>query len=191
MPREPRHKLLIWTLLTGVLLTVTAVPGDCNSRRAKFDEYQVKSVFLFNLAHFVFWPKESFSATGNSFVITLLGDTPIRENLEEISHNEKIGGHPIVIRRIDSISDLQPSQILFIHSDFKHSMSDLLKQTNRHGLLTVSDYPGFLASGGAVNLQIIRKWLALELNPSAAAGNGIEFSSKLLQLAKRIEGGSK
>lgn len=159
--------------------------------QAKYDEYQVKSVFLFNLVHFIFWPEESFKEMDSKFVITILGNDPFGKNLERITKNEKVGAHPIVIKRISTIGDLQPSHIIFVTSALSNRMSVILKRANRQGTLAVSDYPGFLSKGGAVNLRIHKNRLALGLNPSAAQKNNLEFSSKLLQLAKHIEGTKK
>lgn len=153
----------------------------------KFDEYQVKSVFLYNLAFFIFWPEESCNKTDRKFVITILGNDKFGRNLEEITKNEKVGDCPIIVRRINSIKNLQSSHILFITSGFANTMSTIIEKAEKRGILTVSDYSNFLSAGGAVNLQIHNNKLHLGLNPSAAKKNNLVFSSKLLQLAKHIE----
>lgn len=185
------YKTLKLTTVIIVIISVLHTSASTivvSAAQTKFDEYQVKSVFLFNLAHFVFWPEESLKASDSKFTITVLGNDLFSENLEQITRNEKVGNRPIVIERISAVSELKPSHILFITSDLANKMSLILERANRLGILTVSDYPGFLAKGGAVNLRIHKNRLVLGLNPSSARKNNLEFSSKLLQLAKHIEG---
>jgi len=178
-------------LIISLFVSLNCYPTNHNYAQAahnKFDESQVRAVFLFNLTHFVSWPESSFSTQDSPFFITILGNNPFGDNLENIVHNEKIGLHPIIIRQIKTLEQIETPHILYIQRDFKKQLSEILKQSSQPGILTVSAYPGFAATGGAVNLLIQQKRLILELNIAAAEKNNLKFSSKLLRLAKIIGG---
>ncbi len=188
------HKLsriFICWLLFSLFTSLSCWPTNNDSARAarhKFDESQVRAVFLFNLTHFISWPESSFSRPDSPFVITILGDNPFGENLDRIVKNERVGHHPIIIRYIATPDQIQSPHILYISKGLKRQLSEILDCTSQPGLLTVSAFPGFSTAGGAVNLLIKQKRLSLELNIEAAKKNGLKFSSKLLRLAKIVEG---
>lgn len=174
-------KVLLVALFATLLFPLW--DGQAHARN-KFDEYQVKLAFLFNLTHFVTWPEESFSSPESPFVIAILGEDPFGTNLDGIVSNEKINGHPVVIQRIDSIRNLQTAHLLYIDPRIdKDTIRSILRTEKRPGLLTVSDYQGFTSAGGAANLLVKNNRLILELNTSTTKFNRLKFSSKLLQLA--------
>ena len=53
-------------------------------------EYQVKAVFLFNFAHFVSWPADTFRRPDAPFVIGILGTDPFGSTLDDVVRGETI-----------------------------------------------------------------------------------------------------
>lgn len=186
-------RIIVCWLFISLFFSLNCCPTSHNSAQAarnKFDESQVRAVFLFNLTHFISWPESSFSSPDSPFVITILGDNPFGNNLKNIVKNEKVGLHPIIIKHAKTLNQLEKAHILYIQRNFKKQLATILEQTSQTGILTVSAYPGFADSGGAVNLLIQQKRLLLELNIVSAEKNDLKFSSKLLRLAK-VVGGKK
>src|SRR5688572_23028343 len=77
-------------------------------------EYQLKAVFLFNFAQFVEWPAQSFESANAPFVIAVVGEDPFGEYLDTAVRGETVLGHPLVIKRYSSVSEVEPCQILYI-----------------------------------------------------------------------------
>ncbi len=182
-------RTILYSLAIAVLLYLS-VCSQADATRVKFDEYQVKSVFLFNLTRFVFWPEESFSHPDSPFIITVLGKDDFRGNLEKIVKNEKVGQHPIALKRIRSLEELGPTQILFIHRNVAKTIENIGKQGIPEEVLTVSDYSGFTSKGGAISLLVHKNHIILELNVAATRHANYKISSKLLQIAKIVGGKS-
>jgi len=180
-----KWRIVLSSLAFATLLHLS-VYNQADAARAKFNEYQVKSVFLFNLAHFVFWPEESFSQPDSPFFITILGQDDFGKNLDEIIRNEKVGRHPIVLKRIKSLKEMGSTQILFIHRNTAKKIKNFAEQTIPANVLTVSDYPGFTAKGGAISLLVRKNRIILELNAATTQHSNYKISSKLLQVAKIV-----
>lgn len=72
-------------------------------------------------------------------------------------------------------------------SSEKKSLTVILEAVKGSGVLTVADTEGFLDAGGMINLLLDpdRK-ICFEINLDATRQSGLEVSSKLLRLAKRV-----
>lgn len=153
----------------------------------RFDESQVKTVFLYNLTHFTTWPDAAFPTPESPFIITIVGEDPFGKNLDEILKNETVGRHPIVVRRIQAVGEMEKSHMVYLSQRFAKDIEALTQSRADFGLLTVSDFQRFAHRGGCVNLLVRNRRLILELNVAAAEKNGLKFSSKLLRLANIVD----
>jgi hypothetical protein len=82
---------------------------------------------------------------------------------------------------------LKGCDTLFVSSSEKKSLTAILEAVKGSGVLTVADMEGFLDAGGMINLLLDpdRK-ICFEINLDATRQSGLEVSSKLLRLAKRV-----
>ncbi len=184
-----RHSLLktiLPIMLTVLCLTVFS-GRDAVCAQDRFDEYQVKSAFLYNLANFIYWPNESFENSQSPFVITVLGKNPFATFLEEITSGETVNGHPILVQYVASFEELGKTHILFVHRDSAKNIGSILVKQSELGVLTVSDFDQFPLEGGALALLMDRQRILLTLNLEVAERAGLRISSKLLRLAKIVK----
>lgn len=170
-----------------LLFLVLLWPGQLNAKKAEFDEYQVKAVFLYNLTNFVTWPETSFNGTDSPFIITILGKNLFKGSLKKLVEGEKIDNRQIQVKYIHRIEDISTTHLLFISSHYENNIESILQKTKLPGLLPVSDFSGFCSAGGIVNLLIDNQRIKLEINLPAAEKNKLKFSSKILRLAKLVE----
>jgi len=152
----------------------------------RFDEYQVKAAFLYNLTNFVFWPNNDFNTPSRPFVITLLGKDSFGVALDKIVAGEQVASRPIEICRLQRIDELTPCQMIFLSESFwsdPGELSRILDFANRHNALTVGESAAFLQRGGTVALIFRNNRVRVGINIAAANRAGLQFSSKLLQVA--------
>jgi len=60
---------------------------------------RIKAVFVLNFVHFVQWPPAVIPAGSAPLVIGVLGADPVAADLEVAVQGEKLGDHPLVVRR--------------------------------------------------------------------------------------------
>jgi hypothetical protein len=149
-------------------------------------EYEVKAAFLLNFTKFVDWPESAFTDAGSPIDICILGKDPFGHVLDEIVQGEAVNTRKVTVRRFTEVPAPQACQVVFIsrlEKDVKGSLSKI-----RGGVLTVGEGDGFLREGGMIAFVVENRRVRFDVNPSAAEGAELRFSSKLLSVARTVEG---
>ncbi len=151
-------------------------------------EYEVKAAFLYNFANFVKWPETAFTDAQSPFCICVIGDNPFGQALNMLAE-KKIQKRELVIRHCHKMEEACRGRchILFISASLKEKLPEILRISQRHNMLTVSDIPGFAEQGGVIGLVTVKNKIRFEINLKAAERHGLVISSRLLKLAKIID----
>jgi hypothetical protein len=171
-----------FALLVGVSLAgpVQAVERDAT-------EYDVKAAFLYNFATYVEWPAGAFSGDG-PFVLGVLGRDPFGATLDAIAAERSVGGRAIVVRRFDDMSVYVPCHMLFVSSSEASRLTAIVRRLAGAPVLLVADTEDAAQGGVAVSFFLADDHVRFEINPGAAERAGLAVSSKLLRLAKIVDG---
>ena len=148
-------------------------------------EYDLKATFLFHFAQFVGWPSETL-ADKAPFTIGIIGNDPFGKSLDEIVANESVEGHKLIIRRFQSVSQIDSCQILFIAPSEASRLDEVLSHLNRRSVLTVGDTREFALRSGIIGFVIAEKRLRLVINLAAANAAKLTISSKLLRQSEIV-----
>ena len=167
-----------------ILITAAVVPLSALGEERKPGEYEVKAVFIYNLAKFIEWPDKSFD---NSSTLTLyiLGDDPFGSELDAI-RDKLIQGRRVVVKQIDSPDDLDNAGILFIPSSEKERLRNILKSISDLPILTVGDTKSFAQRGVMINFYLENSKIRFEINLEAANLAGLKISSNVLRMGTLI-----
>jgi YfiR/HmsC-like len=147
----------------------------------------VKAALLYNFGKFVVWPSASLSGDG-TFVIGVLGDDPMVDALQRTVRDKSLGERRVVLRRVAAARDARVCQILFVGAGERHRLAEILDALEGARVLTVSDMSGFADRGGMINLLLEGGRYRFEINLQAAERAGLQMSSQLLKLARRVIG---
>jgi hypothetical protein len=160
-----------------------ATPAGAQSAR----EYELKAVFLHNLATFVEWPSTAFASPDAPFVVGILGEDPFGAVLDDLLSREYVGKRPFLVQRFRRGDDLASCHLLFIAESELRKLPDILRGLKGKPVLTVGDRPGFIEAGGMVGLAMRDEQLDLFVNRNAVQAAGLVVSSKLLEVAQVVE----
>jgi hypothetical protein len=149
-------------------------------------EYEIKAAVLYKLASFVSWPADSDNAP---ICIGVIGKDPFGRFLDQGTQSQTINGREVHVQRFQSVAEVGHCQILFISASEGRRLRETLGRLEGRPILTVGDTAGFCESGGIVNLKVTDSGLRLEINVEAGQRTGLQFSYKLLRLAKIVQGG--
>jgi hypothetical protein len=149
-------------------------------------EYQVKAVFLFNIAQFVEWPKDTIAEDTTAIIIGLLGKDPFGSYIDDTIKGEEVNGHPLIIERYTALNDIKNCHILFIHSALGPKLKSILKNLRGKNILTVSDATNFTKQGGMVGFIKQKTKITIQINLEGVKEENITISSKLLRLAEIV-----
>jgi len=148
------------------------------------NEYVLQAVYLEKFSRFVTWPEESqMEDDTKPFIILVIGETPLSDNLEQIYSVQKINGKKVEIRKIKRAEDIQNGHILFISGSEKKNLSKILEITRQKPILTVSSSPEFGEKGVLINFFEENNKLRFEINESEVILSQLKMSFYLLNSA--------
>ena len=78
--------------------------------------------------------------------------------------------------------------MLFICASERRRMAEILKSVNEVSVLTVSELERFLPAGGMIQFVMEENKVRFDINPGAARRAHLRISSKLMSVARRIDG---
>ena len=169
-----------------ILFPVFAMSMICPSQQESLPEYQVKAVFLYNFAQFVEWPPHAFAEGNAPLIIGILGSDPFGNYIDEIIKGENVNGHPLIVKRCQTIDEIKTCHILFIGSNEKDRVKLICEKLKSRNILTVGDVPNFAKQGGMVRFFIEDNKTKIRINLEAAKKEDLSISSKLLRLAEIV-----
>ena len=177
------------TLLLCIVFTISIVTGTVRkalSEEPPPNEYEVKAAFLYNIAMFVEWPAASQGKLPAYVNLCIFGNDPFGPAIKTIEGMNIGDNKTIRLKHVASVQNLGNCQILFIPSEEKEHVEQVVETLARSRVLTVGDTTGFAQKGVTINFYIENKKVRFEINIDAVRRAGLKISSQLLKLAKII-----
>jgi YfiR/HmsC-like len=177
----------VWKLYTLIFIAaLTLFNANSYSQTQKEIEYKLEAAYLLHFLQFVEWPDSVFENEKSPLVITILGDDPFGNILDEITKSEKIGEHSIIIKRVHSLNNLRFCNVLYISSSERENFKSILKHIDSAPVLTISDIDDFSEQGGNISFYLEENKIRFAINIQTLKQADLKVSSKLLRLAKIV-----
>lgn len=189
-PSRPAGRLL-WRATLWLLCSLAAgphvpAPAAGGASNGVSREHTLKAGFLVNFTQFTTWPASAFDSSQSPFVVGIVGPDPFGALLDAAITDVKVGGHPIVVRRLQTGDEIRTCHLLFVGEMNARELKRMVDLAGTSPVLTVSDEAGFLDAGGIVRLRIENNRVRFDVNGPAARRAGLSFSSEMLQFAKVV-----
>lgn len=176
--RTARHSARA-RIAAGALALMVA--GSQVGAAERQDPYAVQAAMLVNVVKFVTWPG---GARPERQRICALGATRFAAALAQLAR----GGAPLEVVELRSAARAERCSVALLGAAGDEELEELAEQLAGAGALTVSDQPGAARRGVFVNFVLEGDRVRFEVNLAAARRAGFEISSKLLRLARVVEG---
>ncbi len=163
----------------GMAALLLSTPMVCAEEAA---EYDLKALFLYNIALFTEWPDGTLNG---SLPVCVLGNAPFGAALPALE-KKSVGVRQLVVTRQPDRADLKKCRVLFISASEQGTLTELLATLQGSPVLTVMESAGSAQQGAMVNLSLDGKKLIFEVNLAAVQQAGLSISSKALRLAKKV-----
>jgi hypothetical protein len=147
-------------------------------------EYAVKGAYLYKMLPFVDWPQTVFPAPNSPITICILGQDPFGAALDKAVAGQRIGPHPITIRR-DATPDDTSCLAVFIDIADPAAETAAVRAFDGRPVLTVTDSGA--PAHGIVAFVVEKNHVRFDIDDAAAAKDGLSISSKLLGLARTVK----
>lgn len=117
-----KFKLLIFV---GLLVCISAF-----GQNDKF-----KALFIYNFTTYIEWP----GGTSGSFIVTVIGDSPIVSELQEISKYKKVGSATIEVKKAGSVAEVGKTNIIYLPPSKKKLLGETAQAMAGKPVLIISD----------------------------------------------------
>lgn len=150
---------------------------------AEAPESAVKAAYLTKFAPFVVWPATAYSNANAPLVICVQGADPFGGELERLSAGKRLGSHPIIVRRVETLEPDSGCHIAYVAGSPAQPASAALKAVAQAPVLTVTDEESPGGGKGIVRLFLSNGRVRFAIDPDMASRAGLTISSKLRALA--------
>src|SRR5688572_7104956 len=113
---------------------------------------KIKAVYIYNFTKYIEWPKEYREQV---FVIGILGESSLVKELEGMSSSKKVFGQDIEVKQFADLSQVSKCHILYMPSDSKEQIGNVLNKIKGYSTLLVTDTPGLATKGSAINFVVL------------------------------------
>lgn len=143
------------------------------------DEYLLKAAFFERFTRFVDYGQQS-PAEEAVFVITVFGENPFGNRLDQVYRNQPILNRKVKIVYTDQLDEIGTSDILYIGADKKQEIKNVLFRIKGKHTITIADSPDLSGSGVMINLLLVNDKIRFEIDIEAANKQKIKFDRILL-----------
>jgi hypothetical protein len=175
MKRQTRITPLTLPALTLVIATMT---GSLWAQDTKFT-----ALFILNFAKYVEWP--SAAATGD-FVITVLGDDPVIDELKVLAGQTKIETRSVVVKKVASVDQIDNANLLYIAPDNSSSLPAVMNKFGSNNVLVVTNKKGLAKEGAGINFMMVDGKQRFEINAGSLKKAGLTAKPVLFKLGSVI-----
>jgi hypothetical protein len=140
------------------------------------------ALLIVNFAKYVGWPVDSQKG---DFVITVLGDDPVVEELQAAGQNTAIGDQKIVVKKALSLDRVERCNILYISPDKSNSLTSALGKFPA-STLVVTNKDGLAKEGSGINIVMIDGKMRFEINVESLKKSGLTAKPVLFKLGKSV-----
>jgi len=171
----------------GLVVAVVVVVTPAIARGGGGDqlEYRVKAEFVERFTRFIEWPPTAFAGPDSPFVLCVIGRTPVANFLEALAQSRRIKDRRVELRRLQPNADLSGCHLVFIASDERPWLKQILSRAAGHPIVTVADSEGFGRAGVLINLVVDDQGrVRFEISPAGAHQSALTLNAQLLRLSQ-------
>ena len=141
--------------------------------------YAVPANIIYRCTKYIDWP--DYKKSGD-FIIGIVGDSPLYDELKSFTDNKTVGNQKIVIKKFSSSADSYNCHILFISEDESGSLKKIAVKIEGTATLLISESNGLAHKGSCINFIVVDEHLKLEINKTNIEQRNLSIASELLSL---------
>jgi len=150
------------------------------------DEYELKSVFLFNFVRHTKWPKSAFKNSRSPIIIGVVGKDPFGKWLASTFKGKKIGNRTVLIRHYACAKDISRVHVLILGVLNKKERRRCVEKVDKKPVLTIADTGGVEAMGTMIGFYLEGKRIKFEIAPSRVKDARLKMRSQVFSSARIV-----
>jgi hypothetical protein len=179
---------LAFGVFTAASLACALAAADPAPAEGRDPDLAIKATYLYKLAPFVSWPVSVYAWRRAPLVICVQGQEPFGPILDRVADGQRVGSHPVVVRRLVRIEPGSGCHIVYLAGGPEQSCVEALEVLAGEPVLTVTDEArGGAQAKGIVHLLRQGGKVRFSIDTGQAEAHGVAISSKLLALAVAVK----
>lgn len=142
-------------------------------------DYKIYANIIYRFTKYIDWPVDKKSG---DFIIGIVGESPLYDDLKSLSASKKVGNQKIVVTMMSPLANSYNCQILFISEEESSSLKRIANLTAGTAILIVSESDGLARKGSCINFITVDERLKLEINKGNIEQRNLGIASELLEL---------
>jgi hypothetical protein len=154
-----------------------------SNAKAQAVDYSVYANIIYRFTKYIEWPDQK----SGEFVIGVIGESSLDEELQKLTAGKTAGGRPIKIVSYAGNESSFPCSILFVIADESSQLKYVLAITKDNPVFIITDKKGFSLKGACINFSMANGHLELEMNKKNIEQRHIKVATELVGLCKVVE----
>jgi hypothetical protein len=143
------------------------------------------AMFIYHFTKYINWPEKE---SGEDFVIGIIGQTPLKDELLSITKSKNINNRKVSIKQFkENYEELKNCQIIFIPESESKYINKVIANTEKSAVLVITEKGGMLQKGASINFLVINEKLRFEISKTKLAEHNLKVSNELLKLASDVQ----
>jgi hypothetical protein len=186
-----RWRVLVLLLASFIIAAGSSATAQDEGGNTNTLERGVKAAFLYKFLSYIEWPPAALPKPGSPFVIGVAGADTVAAELSQIARGRTVSGRPVTVKRIRNGESLSDLHMLFIGRGESARQAQLLKATQQHSIVTVTETEGALAQGSMINFRLADGRVRFDVSMDSVEKSDLKFSSRMLSIASSVHGVSR
>ncbi len=140
-----------------------------------FPEYKARATFIYHLTDNVEW-------SNSPVKLCTYGYDAATQHLEKLS---QLPDNKVKILRNIGLEEVSQCNILYISKSGSRLLPEIITESKKSQILTISDIENFTIVGGMMSFEIVRNRVKLKANKRTIKDAGIRLSPSLLNILER------
>lgn len=155
--------------------------GISHKSHAQEKDYRTQVLFLYNFIKYISWPSPA-----NQFVIGVVGDSPILDELHKLAGIRKTpDGKTIIIKVIENMNAVYDCNMIYLSDMRSKDIIKLVSIIQLQPALIVAERDGLAKKGAEINFFIQDDdKLGFSISRKNIEGKKLKVSGELLRLAE-------
>ncbi len=166
-----KNKLRFYIVLLTLSIAASMISPNT---KAQGINYKVHALFLYKFTQYIEWP----AANGN-YVIGVVGNSPILEELQNIAAAKK----NVTIKKLAPGSDMSGCQLIFVSEGSSSHLSTVSSKVSGKPVLVISETGSGAKKGAGINFIMVDDKMKFELNKGMVERQGLKVSGDLVTLS--------
>jgi len=138
-----------------------------------------KALFMYNFTKYLEWPE---AYRQGDFVITVVGNSAIADELKAIASRKKVGFQSIKVKTIGAASQLGMSHIVYVPSGKTGELAAVIEAAKKNSTVVIADKQGAIEKGAGINYVVVNGKQMFEVSRQNLESSKIKVGSDLLSL---------